>query len=92
MKRVEQDDYMQLTRYLNDLGAVPEGLSYDEACEALEVRRPYIARHNATSRVFEESGVNNLLDQMNSLMLEQCVEQLEIEANEATEAEEVFNG
>lgn len=81
MKRVEQDDYMQLTRYLTHLGAVPEGLTYDEVWEALEARRPYVARHTAVHRTFEQSGVNNLLDQLNSLLLSQCIEQLGVEAN-----------
>lgn len=80
-----EEDYMQLSRYLSDLEAVPEGLTYDEVWEALEVRRPYVARHAPVHRTFEGSGTNNLLDQLNALLLSQCVDMLEVEANtEAT--------
>lgn len=75
------EDYYQLERYKASLGSVPEGLSYDEIREALDARIPYLSRHEATHRVFEESGINNLLDQLNALLVGQCIELMEVEVN-----------
>ena len=60
---------------------VPEGLTYDEIHEALTDRIPYLKRHECSPRIFEETGVDNLLDQLNAVLLIQCVELLEVEAN-----------
>jgi hypothetical protein len=75
------EDYYQLQRYKDQLGNVPPYDNYDGIWDALEERRHYISRHAPTHRVFEESGVNKLLDQMNALLLGQCIETLEGEAN-----------
>ena len=74
MKRPDphHEDYLQLQRYKDELMNVPENLTYDEIHEALLDRIPCLQRHDATHRTFEESGVNNLLDQLNALLFEQA--------------------
>lgn len=77
-----EDEFKAWHDYQAWLTDIPENLTYDEIHEALLARIPYVARREATRRVFEESGINNLLDQLNALLVSQCVELLETEANE----------
>lgn len=75
------DEFKEYHDYMNWLQDIPDDLTYDEVWNALDARIPHLKRHNATHRVFEESGINKLLDQMNKILLTQCVELLENEAN-----------
>ena len=77
----EKEDFTEWHNYQAWLLDVPENLDYDGICEAIIARTPYLARRQATERVFEESGINRLLEQMNALLLGQCIEMLEEEAN-----------
>lgn len=83
MKRPDEfhEDYLQLQRYKDALGTIPENLSYEEIHQGLIDRTPYLQRHEFTPRAWNESGANNLLEQLNELLISQCVEQLEVEAN-----------
>jgi hypothetical protein len=84
MKREQPDEFKIWYDYMNHLQAVPEGLERGEIYEALKERTPYIARRNATYRVFQESGINLLLDQLIVIQHDEALELLEEEANDGT--------
>lgn len=80
---MEDNGIYALRDYVTQLGSVdPSEMDYDQVHEALVERVPYITRHEATDSVFEGSGVNKLLDRLNEILLVQCVELLEVTANE----------
>lgn len=56
-------------------------MTRNEIYQALREQIPHLSRREATQRVFEESGVNMLLDQLIELQHAEALEILEEEAN-----------
>lgn len=87
MKREQPDEFKLWHDYMNRLQTVQDGLERDEIYEGLKERTPYISRREATYRVFEESGINLLLDQ---LILVQQAEISEALLNEEANCERAY--
>jgi hypothetical protein len=64
VKREQEDEFKLWHEYQAWLLDVPEELTMQGIFEAIRERTPYLHRHKPTRRIFEESGVNKLLDMM----------------------------
>ena len=68
----EKEDFTVWHDYQKWMLDVPQNLGREAIYQAITERTPHMVRHSGTLRVFEESGINLLLDQL-----------IEIQHNEA---------
>jgi len=73
---MERDDFSVWHDYQRWMLDIPQNLGREAIYQAITERTPHLVRHSFTPRVFEESGVNMLLDQLIEIQKEECFDLL----------------